>query len=119
MRQPTAQPPPVRRRPSPAAGEPAPSPDDVVCPNCGAGNRPQRRFCRRCSAQLTASAAQGASSQPAAGARPRARNTRVPFTAILVMVIILGALVVAWLNRDDVIAWVQSIVGVVFSTEGG
>jgi hypothetical protein len=31
-------------------------PGDVVCPNCGSGNEPQRRFCRRCGVSLVQAA---------------------------------------------------------------
>jgi len=121
LRQPTAPLAPAvrRRRPAAAPEEPPPAPDDVICPNCGAGNRPQRRFCRRCATPLTEAVAPAASSQPAAGARPKGRNTRFPLTALIVLLVILGALVVAWLNRDAVIAWVEGVVGFVFSSTGG
>jgi len=45
----------VRRRPTPGpvpADEPPPAAGDLICGQCGAGNDPSRRFCRRCGASL-------------------------------------------------------------------
>ena len=44
-----------KQRPSqiqPLASEPAIKPGDLICSNCGAGNDPARRFCRRCGTSL-------------------------------------------------------------------
>ena len=128
---PEPRPPPVRRcanprrpprRARPAApqlpAEPAAAPDDVICPSCGTRNRPDRRFCRRCANPLWASSPlAGAPMQPAAGTRPKTWNTRFPFTAVVVLLVLLGLLVVAWLNRDVVIGFVETIVGFVFSSQ--
>jgi ribosomal protein L40E len=46
---PTTAHPPVRKEPRPAERY---SPGDVICGQCGAGNVPTRRFCRRCGASL-------------------------------------------------------------------
>ena len=43
--------PPPRPPPQPQRIE-APQPGDLVCPNCGTGNDPERRFCRRCGSSL-------------------------------------------------------------------
>ena len=55
-RQPTAvHPAPPKKRiaqPTPPPGEPDYKPGDLICGNCGAGNDPQRRFCRRCGTSL-------------------------------------------------------------------
>ncbi|TDN93061.1 hypothetical protein [Microbacterium sp. BK668] len=118
LRKPTAAAPPRPRAAVPAVPvEAPPAPGDVICPTCGAGNRPERRFCRRCAAQLTAPVAAPASAQPAAGSRPKGRSTRFPFTAVLVLAVLIGLLVVAWLNRDVVIGFITSIVGFVFSSQ--
>ncbi len=47
----------VRRRTRAAPEDRPPAPGEVVCGSCGAGNDPQRRFCRRCGAALAAGAA--------------------------------------------------------------
>jgi ribosomal protein L40E len=109
-------------RPRPASpqlpAEPAAAPDDVICASCGTRNRPDRRFCRRCANPLWASSPlAGAPMQPAAGTRPKTWNTRFPFTAVVVLLVLLGLLVVAWLNRDVVIGFVETIVGFVFSSQ--
>lgn len=118
LRKPTA---PAAPRPRPSAApvpaEPAPAPDDVVCPVCLTRNRPERRFCRRCGNRLAATAPVDGSAQPAAGSRPRGWSTRFPFTAVIVLLVLLGLLVAAWLNRDIVIGFVSTIVGFVFSSQ--
>ncbi|WP_243075107.1 hypothetical protein [Microbacterium sp. SS28] len=120
MRKPTAPAAPHRRpAPAPLPAEPPPGPGDVRCPACGAGNRPERRFCRRCAAPLAAPRAADTSAQPAAGSRPKGRSTRFPFTAVIVLAVLLGLIVVAWLNRDVVIGFVETIVGYVFSSQSG
>ncbi|MDA8236280.1 MAG: hypothetical protein M0T75_00120 [Chloroflexi bacterium] len=50
-----AKPGPERPRPASRAAReetPAPSPGDLVCANCGIGNDPARKFCRRCGQSL-------------------------------------------------------------------
>jgi len=45
----------TRRRPTPTTtptDEPPPAAGDLICGQCGAGNDPSRRFCRRCGASL-------------------------------------------------------------------
>ena len=62
-RQPQAQQPDARKpaveqkrrvvaAPAAKAGEPEYKPGDLICGNCGAGNDPARRFCRRCGTNL-------------------------------------------------------------------
>jgi hypothetical protein len=102
---------------APVPQERPPAPGDLICPACGAGNRPDRRFCRRCAARLVAPAAAAASTQPAAGARPKTRSVRFPFTAVVVLAMMVALIVIAWLNRDVVIEFVQTIVGFVFSSQ--
>ena len=52
-RKPTAE---IKRRvvaaPPRPAGEPEYKPGDLICGNCGAGNDPTRRFCRKCGTNL-------------------------------------------------------------------
>jgi len=46
---------PERPRPAPRPAQestPAPNPGDLVCGNCGIGNEPARKFCRRCGQSL-------------------------------------------------------------------
>ena len=118
MRKPTAPATP-RPRPTaaPAPAEAAPAPDDIICPACGAGNRPERRFCRRCATQLKSSAPVGSSAQPTAGSRPKGWSTRFPFTAVFVLLVLLGIIVVAWLNRGVVVGFIESIIGFIFSPQ--
>lgn len=118
LRKPSASSPPRRRTaaPQPTADPPS-APDDITCPACGAGNRPERRFCRRCAARLAQPAVVAASVQPVAGTRPKGRSTRFPFTAVVVLAVLLGLLLVAWLNRDAVIGFVATILGFVFSPQ--
>ncbi|HEX5859741.1 MAG TPA: hypothetical protein VFY91_16670 [Microbacterium sp.] len=118
LRKPTA---PAAPRPRPSAApvpaEPAAAPDDVVCPVCHTRNRPERRFCRRCGNRLASTAPMDASAQPAAGSRPRGWSTRFPFAAVIVLLVLVGLLVAAWLNRDVVIGFVSTIVEFVFSSQ--
>jgi hypothetical protein len=37
---------------APLPDEPAPLPGELICGRCGAGNKPERNFCRRCAASL-------------------------------------------------------------------
>lgn len=46
----------VKRTPAAAAPEEVLNPGDLVCGGCGAGNDPERRFCRRCGSSLVAAA---------------------------------------------------------------
>jgi ribosomal protein L40E len=52
----------VRRPPAVPPEDRGPAPGEVVCGRCGAGNDPQRRFCRRCGNALTAGATAGRAS---------------------------------------------------------
>ncbi|GIG22018.1 hypothetical protein Cch01nite_27420 [Cellulomonas chitinilytica] len=86
-----------------AADEPPPAPGDLICGSCGAGNTPNRKFCRRCGASLVDAKVQARRSWwsrlwrpepkhgPAAGYRPRARR-RFP-TRPVVSIFMIGALV--------------------------
>ncbi|MFH8249714.1 hypothetical protein ACH3VR_05015 [Microbacterium sp. B2969] len=117
LRKPTAAAPPRPRPPVAVPDRPAPAPGDLVCPACGWGNRPDRHFCRHCAAPLTAPKAVVQSVQPVAGARPKGRSVRFPFTAVVVLAMMIVLIVVGWLNRDGVIGFVRSIIGFVFSTQ--
>ncbi|ADG75162.1 conserved hypothetical protein [Cellulomonas flavigena DSM 20109] len=107
-RQPAAVRPGVPRpAPAPRRGtdEPEPTPGDLVCGSCGAGNTPTRKFCRRCGASLADARVQPRRSWwyrlwhpeprrgPVAGYRPP-RRRRFP-TRTAVTVLVLGALVTA------------------------
>lgn len=118
LRKPAAAAAPRSRAPAvPIPVEPAPAPDDVICPACHTPNRPERRLCRRCGTQLSSSPSAVASTQPSAGARPRGRSTRFPFTAVFVLLVLIGVVVIAWLNRDAVIGFAETILGFVFSSQ--
>ncbi|MEU6347261.1 hypothetical protein ABZ883_40715 [Streptomyces sp. NPDC046977] len=106
---------PVAARPRPTAvsapDEPPPAPGDLICGQCGAGNVPTRRFCRRCGTSLAdAPAAPRASwwrrlftrrprTAPAAGDRPgpgfSGRVRRPRFLVPVLVVAVLCAAVFA------------------------
>lgn len=44
-------------KPSMAPSKPAAQPDDVICPNCGTPNDPNRTYCRKCATELNAAPA--------------------------------------------------------------
>jgi hypothetical protein len=96
---------------------PAPNPGDLVCPNCGIGNDPARKFCRRCGQSLAAAAIAPAPRVPwyrrllgggrakrklAAGERPKSMRTdgrtgrRIGIgrlASVLVQVVLLAAVI--------------------------
>jgi RNA polymerase subunit RPABC4/transcription elongation factor Spt4 len=111
-RKPTEAP---HRRPSTqraARPEDAPRPGERVCPNCGAGNAPDRHFCRRCATQLDDAAMPvlAASAQPEAGARPlvRTRRFRAWWVVLPAVLLILGG--TAWFARDWISATAAAFV---------
>lgn len=65
-----------------------PAPGEIVCSRCGAGNSPDRHFCRRCAMELRRSAPRPAPPPPPPPAR------RSPVVWVLA---VLAALVVLWL----------------------
>jgi len=98
----------ARRRPAARDREPL-SPGDLVCGECGAGNRPDRKFCRRCGHDLAEAEVarvpwwrrlRRRRTPTAAGARPTTRR-RVRFPTRLVVVLAVLAVVVGagWLGR--------------------
>jgi hypothetical protein len=97
-------PPPPRATPR-APDEPPPAPGDLVCGQCGAGNVPTRRFCRRCGTSLADAPAAPRLSwwrrlttrsprpAPVAGTRPapsRWRRMRRPRLLVPALVVVLG-----------------------------
>lgn len=99
-----AAPPPPRTVPR-APDEPPPAPGELVCGQCGAGNVPTRRFCRRCGTSLADAPAAPQLSwwrrlttrtprpAPAAGTRPalsRWRRLRRPRLLVPTVVVVLG-----------------------------
>jgi ribosomal protein L40E len=93
----------VRRRvQAPPDDRPA-APGEVVCGSCGAGNDPQRRFCRRCGTALTAGAVTGRLSwwrrlwgrlagrrvYQAGDRRRRAQPARFPGWVLVIVVVLL------------------------------
>lgn len=93
---PSREPPPVppgdtrATPPRPAEHEPERllAPGEVACPRCGAGNSPDRHFCRRCAMELRQDAPRAAP-QPS---RPP-REGRSPLVWVLVVLV---ALLVLW-----------------------
>lgn len=100
---------PPRPARAPRAAEPPPSPGDLVCGTCGAGNADTRKFCRRCGATLADAKVQPRRSWwsrlwrpepkpgPAAGYRPPTRRRRFP-TRPVVAIAIIGAVVAVGLT---------------------
>ncbi|WP_051795097.1 discoidin domain-containing protein [Streptomyces sp. NRRL S-87] len=104
--QPTAEPhrgPAVRVRDEP--DEPPPQAGDLVCGQCGAGNVPTRRFCRRCGSSLQDARVaprppwwkrlftRRPKAAPVAGERPRQRRWRRPscLLPLALLVVLAGA----------------------------
>jgi hypothetical protein len=121
----------MSRRPvaPPAPSEPDVKPGDLICSNCGTGNDPARRFCRRCgNSLLTAVVARrppwyrrifGRQRALAAGERPshmgRAGSKRraISLPRVLLMLVALGviAALVGYVLVPDVRQRVDSAVG--------
>jgi hypothetical protein len=108
------------RAPSPASrppDEPPPAPGDLICGQCGVGNTPTRRFCRRCGTSLADAPVQPqpfflrrlftrrprtapvAGERPAPGLLGRLRGLRRPRLLIPTLVVALG--VTGFLLRDQ------------------
>lgn len=95
-------PPPTPRTVTRPPDEPPPAPGELVCGQCGVGNVPTRRFCRRCGASLadappaprpswwrrlttrTPRPAPAAGTRPAPGRRRRLRRPRLLVPAVIV-----------------------------------
>ena len=78
-------------------------PGDLICGQCGAGNSPDRHFCQRCGANLSAAVVVKtpwyrklfpARSAPAAGTRPKGAPIERAWGTALFRVIALGVIVV-------------------------
>jgi hypothetical protein len=123
--QPSAQQPArPRNRPRPATTLPPPeplNPGDLICGNCGAGNKPSRKFCRRCGDDLAAAEVakvpwwkrlfRRKPKAVEAGTRPSRKRTapRVPM-GLVVLLGVLAALVVAgFLLRGFVVEGVDAV----------
>ncbi|KRA29541.1 hypothetical protein ASD81_21445 [Nocardioides sp. Root614] len=106
------------KRPRPPVDDPIQQ-GDLVCGNCGIGNKPTRKFCRRCGTTLAEAVVAKLSwwrrwrnkrrlrKVKHAGARPRAARTgrfqlRFP-TRLLTMLLILGALSIGGYAFRDVL----------------
>lgn len=96
--------PPAPRRPA-ADTEPV-RPGDLICGQCGAGNKPNRKFCRRCGHDLVEAEVatvpwwrrlvpRRRSRTKAAGSRPRVRRTRrLPGGRYAVVALLVAALAI-------------------------
>lgn len=82
-------------------------PGDLICGNCGAGNSPERHFCQRCGANLSAAVVVKmpwyrkllpARKPVAAGTRPSSAPTERAWGSAFVRVIALGVVVVVVLG---------------------
>ncbi|WP_211879948.1 NADase-type glycan-binding domain-containing protein [Pseudarthrobacter albicanus] len=109
-------------RQAPPQDEPRPLPGELICGRCGAGNKPDRNFCRRCAASLTEAAVVpnppwwrrllSRRQRPAlpAGTRPKRRNQRrFPTGAVSFLAVsgLFGG--VAYLGRDVIAAAVVRV----------
>ncbi len=100
-----------RRRPAAPVQEPIDH-GDLVCGRCGTGNKPTRKFCRRCGHDLVDAVVakvpwwkrifRRSPKAPAAGTRPRTtRRRRRGVPKLLVLLVVLGLLGAAgWSYRD-------------------
>jgi ribosomal protein L40E len=82
------------RPPRPADEEPEPpAPGEIVCPRCGAGNSPDRHFCRRCALDLSRALAPPPS-RPAEQPRRRRKGLSPIVWVLVVLVVLLAAYLV-------------------------
>lgn len=98
--------------------EPAPGPGDLICGMCGAGNRPSRRFCRRCAASLEDAEAVPppptwrrlftGRTAPPAGYRRRRRRIRRP-RWLVPLTVVLALVCTAFLARGHIQAGVELV----------
>jgi hypothetical protein len=92
-----------------------PLPGETICPDCGAGNVPTRRFCRRCGADLVDAPAvpdppwyrrlfrRAPRPQPVAGSRPTRRGRRgLDRRAGMVLLLLLVLAAGGWVGRGRV-----------------
>ena len=106
-----------RAAPVPVDDEPRPAPGDLICGQCGAGNVPTRKFCRRCGGDLADApravrppwwrrlVVPRARVATPAGTRPARHAHRVP-TRTLTWVVVIGLLAGGgWWGRAQVRAW--------------
>ncbi|MCP2309158.1 NADase-type glycan-binding domain-containing protein [Kitasatospora paracochleata] len=102
--------------------EEPPEPGDLICGNCGAGNLPARKFCRRCAQSLQDArvvprppwwrrlTTRRRRPQPAAGDRPRAvRSWRRPRLLVVLLLVVALPLTACWLLRDQLAAGVETV----------
>jgi ribosomal protein L40E len=119
---------PKARRPAARVEEPPPAPGDLICGKCGAGNKPTRKFCRRCGADLVdAPVAQypwwkrwfkgRVKAPPTAGARPAQTGRRVPTGLLVVAVVVAVLAAAAWFGRGLVSPAYQAVLDRVMGTD--
>lgn len=103
------------------------TPGDLICGQCGAGNAPTRKFCRRCGAPLEEAAVvaplpwyrrifsrkprepKAAGTRPVRTSRPTGRAARVA-RRLLVLAVVLGAIGgLAWVFRDPLQSALASV----------
>jgi hypothetical protein len=98
--QPGSATPKPRRRPTTAGDQPVQH-GDLICGRCGAGNKPDRRFCRRCGQDLVEAEvaqlpwwrralAKAQPRRPNAGARPKQRRSRRRIRSLALIVALLA-----------------------------
>ncbi|MUN61951.1 zinc-ribbon domain-containing protein [Kocuria sediminis] len=84
------------RHPRPPEEEPEtpPAPGEIVCPRCGAGNSPDRHFCRRCALDLSRALA-SPPPQSAGQSRPRQKGLS-PLVWALIVLVVLVVVYLVW-----------------------
>ncbi|MEI2765941.1 MAG: zinc-ribbon domain-containing protein [Dermatophilaceae bacterium] len=109
-RQPVAVKPGAEARPAPKKKLPVqdrrPQPGETVCRECGAGNAPDRKFCRRCGTDLADAVVvaplpwwrrllrRRPETAPVAGTRPVRRRRRLPGGGLLRLLLVVAAVLV-------------------------
>jgi hypothetical protein len=114
---------PVPDSPPPQRDEIAPAPGELVCGRCGAGNKPERSYCRRCATSLKEAAiapappwwrrliTRPARKPPPAGTRPKRKRKRFPFRLVAFLAVVGLAVGAAFFFRTeiaDVVNWIQN-----------
>ncbi|GGG66558.1 hypothetical protein GCM10011374_33360 [Kocuria dechangensis] len=79
------------RPPRPPDEEPEtpPAPGEIVCPRCGAGNPPDRHFCRRCALDLSRALAPPPP-QPVGQSRPHRKGLSPLLWGLIVLVVLVA-----------------------------
>lgn len=117
-----------RRRPTTTVDQPVQH-GDLICGRCGAGNKPDRRFCRRCGQDLVEAEVtqlpwwrrtlvRVQRQRPNAGARPKQRRSRRRIRSLAFGVVILAVIATtAQVYRGSIFSAYQAVVDRVLSRD--